>query len=183
MAESRLADLKLAGCRRQSELNPLIVQFWLWGADANRGDLKARGFVQLGHPEGIKTKSSVYQLGQFWLHANALWLEDERLLYHRGQEKFSRSSEAYFVPEPPSLEAIVFDAGLERLRSLVLEHERFILERHGPHDRLALLEAGAPFGVRRAWDAWTAWLELDRPQIPAAQIPPVMTQDQLGSFA
>ena len=178
-----MAELRLAECRRQPESNPLIVQFWLWGADANRGDLKARGFVQLGHPAGFKSKSSVYKLGQFWLHANALWLEDERLLYHRGQEKFSRSSEAYFVPQPPTLDPIVFDAGLERLRSLVLEHERFILERYGPHDRLALLEAGVPFGVRRAWDAWTAWLELDRPQILAAQILSIMTQDQPGKFA
>ena len=153
----------------QHEKNPLTVQFWLWGIDAARGDLERRGFKRTARPTEIKTKSSIYQLGALHLHSNVLWLEDQTLLYHRGQERFFQSSKILFSLETPELEILPFALGLEKTRALILEHEHYILGHRGQQYRNTLREGNAPFGVRRAWNAWQRWLELNEIQTPIVQ--------------
>ncbi len=123
----------------------------------------------MARPTEIKTKSSIYQLGALHLHSNVLWLKDQTLLYHRGQEKFFESSNILFSLETPKLEVLPFILGLEKTRALIVEHEHYILGHRGEQYRNTLLNGHAPFGVRRAWNAWHRWLELNETQTPIVQ--------------
>jgi hypothetical protein len=137
--------------------NPLIVQFWLWGLDAQQSILQTYGFRKLERPSNAGKKSSVYSKNGLYLHANGLWLETEHVLYHRGSERFYHSSSLYFSPEPPKLESIAFQTGLEKLEALILEYERWQLSMFNPRENQ--LEKVPPIGVRQAWQAWQNFLE------------------------
>ncbi len=137
--------------------NPLIVQFWLWGLDAQQSLLQTYGFCKFERPSNAGKKSSVYSKNALHLHANGLWLETEHLLYHRGTERFYHSGNMYFAPEPPRLERIAFGSGFEKLESLILEYERWQLSTFKPREDQ--LEKSPPIGVRQAWQAWKHFLE------------------------
>jgi hypothetical protein len=137
--------------------NPLIPQFWLFGVDAERGDLMARGFRRLDRPDGASTKSSLYALNGVLLQANGAWLEAAALVYHRGTERFYQSTAPYFRPQAPDhLEPVPFQTGLETIRPAILAHECWMFEYRG--SREVLLEQSPPFGVRQTWRVWRNWL-------------------------
>lgn len=137
--------------------NPLIVQFWLWGLDAQHSILQAYGFCKFERPSNAGKKSSVYSKNGWHLHANGLWLQSEKMLYHRGTERFYHSDSLYFSPEPPRLQQIPFGSGLGKLEPLILEYERWQHSMFKP--RKNQLEKAPPIGVRQAWQAWQKFLE------------------------
>ncbi|MER3443000.1 MAG: hypothetical protein C4342_01755 [Armatimonadota bacterium] len=138
--------------------HPLTVQFWLWGQDAKRGDLEARGFRKTSHPQG--KGSSIYRKGPLGLHASAAWLETPQDIVF-----YARPRDGFFLldalPEalepPPDARALGFDAGLRALLPKVLEHEAWIRQHHGPQDRLCLMRQLPP-AVRKGWAAWERWV-------------------------
>lgn len=160
------------------DANPLIPQFWLWGLDAITGDLTARGFQKLQRPD--RSDSSVYRLGTLHLHGYGLWFEPDHLgpsdlksdilVYRRPTDTW------YALPKHARLRIEHFSSGglawcdfarpqvipnpqaLETIRPVILEHERWIVARHGRERRERQLERVGSRPVRRARNAWFDWL-------------------------
>ncbi|MBB6097876.1 hypothetical protein HNR42_001299 [Deinobacterium chartae] len=137
--------------------NPLVVQFWLLGIDAARGDLTARGFRK----EPCAVGSSLYRLGDLTLHSRGAWLwrGDHALHYLRPAESFyltRRPDPLRFDPEARWLRR---DVGLALLEPWLLEHEAWIARRYGPHERSRLLDGPLPPRVRRLVTCWQERIE------------------------
>jgi hypothetical protein len=150
--------------------NPMTVQMWLWGLDALRGDLAARGFVKLERPNN--TDSSIYCLDDLFLHGFAVWirLPDEVLFYHRPRKAW------YNLPHSASFclqhlgngglawcdfarpQPIHSRLALERFRPVVLEHEQWLEQRHTGLRQQQLAGIGSK-PVRRAKKAWLEWVD------------------------
>ena len=152
--------------------NPMLVQFWLWGLDAIAGDLSARGFQKLERPNG--SDSSVYRLENLHLHGHGLWLETEGkvLIYRRPSKAW------YALPKSATLcvehfkgdtlawcdfarpQRLADSNALETVRPIILEHEAWIVDCHGPQVRDRQLERVLSRPVRRARPAWREWFGL-----------------------
>ncbi len=145
--------------------NPMIVQMWLWGLDAIRGDLTARGFLKKPRPDN--SESSIYSLEQLHLHGHGIWLETttEILVYRRPSknwyvlpkdtkvcfEQFSQTSLAwcnYAHPKP-----IPHRQALALIQPFILEYEAWLLARHGNLRQQQLASIGTK-AVKRARKAW-----------------------------
>ncbi len=152
--------------------NPMTVQMWLWGLDAMRGDLIARGFTKKPRPD--KTESSVYQLGQLSLHGYGLWLETETeiLVYRRPNkswyalpktakvciEHFAQNSLAWCDFARPR--AVAHAHALAVIRPVILEYEDWLEARHGKI-RLQQLKTIPNQKVRRAVFAWRDFVRIE----------------------
>jgi hypothetical protein len=151
--------------------NPMTVQMWLWGLDALRGDLAARGFVKLERPNN--TDSSIYHLENVYLHGFAVWtiLPNEVLFYHRPRKAwYSLPPNANFClqhlgnsglswcdfarPKP-----IPSRVALNHFRPVVLEHEHWLEQHHAGLRQRQLANIGSK-PVRRAKKAWLEWIAL-----------------------
>lgn len=141
--------------------NPLVVQFWLLGIDAARGDLRSRGFVRQAAPLG----SSVYTLGDLSLHSKGLWLRAPwgTLHYLRPRESFYQlpptldcSLERSWRP-PPGARTLQRFEGLAAVQAHFLEHEAWVARRRGLEYRAGLLSGKLPPKVRQLVPAWEAW--------------------------
>jgi len=144
----------------------LVVQFWLLGIDAARGDLRARGFSK--HPCDLG--SSMYVLDGFVLHSAGLWLEqsDGVLHYLRPRETFyqlpRRGPEEDGVDVEPTLRPVPGARVLQRFQGLAavrtrfLAHEAWVASTRGSSYRSTLLAGKLPPKVRRLVPPWHAWL-------------------------
>jgi hypothetical protein len=128
-------------------MNPLKVQFWLWGQDVLRGDLEQRGFAK--HPSALGAKGSVYIKKELTLYASGakLVLGTNTLCYARANDGFS-----WLCGEQACVQQ-----GLELLYPHVLEHEMWILDKYGATYRRKLLKRPPP-NVRREIQGWHVWL-------------------------
>ncbi len=151
--------------------NPMTVQMWLWGLDAIRGDLAARGFHKLYRPNN--TESSVYQLEQLHLHGYGIWLEDteQTLVYRRPSknwyalpksakvciEHFTQNNLAWCDDARPR--AVPHAQALGVIRPMILEYENWLAARHG-NIREAQLKNIPNQKVRRAVAAWQDFVRI-----------------------
>lgn len=152
--------------------NPLVPQFWLWGVDAMRGDLERFGFRRSTRLADMAQKSSLYQCGDLWLHANGAWSEDRHVLYHRGSSRFYRAVAPHFIAGAPDLERLEFETHLNALKPFIARFEDWIAERHGATYRASLLLTPPPDGVIADWRTWLDWLE-DAARPDTEHIPPL----------
>lgn len=139
--------------------NPLPVQFWLLGQDAQRGDLRLRGFDYRCNPHG--KGSGIYRLGNLWMQAAAIWLEQEGgcLVYFRPKEGFYIAPLGYLSPNTPAGSRQDFAPSLASLLPHLQEHERWIAARYGPdHRRLQL--RGLPHSAKRHLASWQQLLQV-----------------------
>jgi hypothetical protein len=138
-----------------------MVQFYLWGQDALRGDFVARGFTRQGS-EG--NGSSLYQKDGWGLHSSGLWKQDSSgcLIFTRRSEAFWRVGQWQFPLHPTNAEAVPLAVGLERVRDFVAEHEAWIAARYGPKDRPKYCKKLPPVSRRHlsAWEEWMGQVEL-----------------------
>jgi hypothetical protein len=153
--------------------NPMLVQFWLWGLDAARGDLLARGFEKSPRPD--RSECSVYRLENLYLHGFGLWLEvdDGTLVYRRPLktwallprdsriclQHFSQQGLAWCDFARPK--HVPPKRALHWIRSVVLEHEYWVRDHHGEDLRQSQLAGISSRPVKRAKPAWHDWFERD----------------------
>jgi hypothetical protein len=155
--------------------NPMNVQFWLWGLDAQHGDLEARGFRKAPRP--TNTATSVYACDGLHLHGYGLWLHGhpalpgQVLVYCRPRktwyvlpegstlcpEHFTRPDAAWCAHAAPR--KLSPPRALALIRPAVSAYERWLSEHRGAQWRTAQLERIGSRAVRRARRTWTAWLE------------------------
>jgi hypothetical protein len=152
--------------------NPMMVQMWLWGLDAMRGDLTARGFSKSPRPEN--SESSIYQLENLYLHGHGIWLEltNEILVYRRPSknwyalpktatvciEYFTKNSLGWCDYARPR--AVPNRQALALIRPLILEYEQWLFERHGLI-RIQQLKTIPNQKVRRAVAAWQDFVRIN----------------------
>jgi hypothetical protein len=151
--------------------NPMTVQMWLWGLDAIRGDLTARGFTKKPRPEN--SESSIYSLEQLYLHGHGIWLETdtEILVYRRPSkswyalpktakvciEHFTQNSLAWCDYARPR--AVAHTQALAKIRPVILEYEHWLEARHGKI-RLQQIKTIPNQKVRRAVSAWRDFVRI-----------------------
>jgi hypothetical protein len=149
--------------------NPLLVQFWLLGVDAARGDLAALGFERTSAPFG----SSAYSRGNLTLHSAGLWLTrpDGTWQYARWRETFSRAPSVRASAKQPDADAspapwavperavVVQRAeGLRAVRASFVAYETDLARRRGRSYRAELLSGRLPPRGRRLVPAWEGWV-------------------------
>lgn len=127
---------------------PLCVQFWLYGLDAQRGDLGKLGYVK--HPS--EQGSSVYASSTLELHSAFLvaHLPEGKLRFERRTGRFTLNGDCIAAPQGRAL-----------LWPLLMEHESKICKLHGKDWRQKQLAAHKlPPPIRRNV---TLWQEYTRP--------------------
>jgi hypothetical protein len=145
--------------------NPMTVQMWLWGLDAIRGDLQAKGFIKTIRPSN--SESSIYVQNNLYLHGHGIWLETETeiLVYRRPNknwyalpktakvciEHFAQNSLAWCDYARPK--QLSHHQALAIIKPIILEYEDWLFARHGDI-RLSQLKAIPNQKVRRAVGAW-----------------------------
>ncbi len=151
--------------------NPMTVQMWLWGLDAIRGDLTARGFTKFARPNN--SESSIYVQNNLYLHGHGIWLETdtEILVYRRPSknwyalpktakvciEHFTQSSLAWCDFTRPK--QLAHKQALAIIKPIILEYEHWLHSRHG-NIRTQQIKSIPNQKVRRAIGAWQDFVRI-----------------------
>lgn len=136
-------DLKacLAFASEAALKNPLPATLWFLRHDAAAGLLEENGFVLSQHPN---TDQPLYVRDGFHLFSNGFWYDrdDYVLVYRNPSRSFYRLSKDKNPMGIPGTgeERVRLEDGFREIKSILTDHEEFIIRKRGTGYRPALIQ-------------------------------------------